>query len=297
MKVCVTGASGYIGEHLSTQFDALGCEVVRVVRTKPDAVSGNFVCISDVYNREEWAEAYCGVDVVIHCLGLAHGQHSREQHFGINYGVTKVAFDAAISEGVSLFVYISSLAVSKLETQGNFKQVPGGLPVKSADWYACAKLASERYIKDSQGIEWQIIRPSMVYGRSCPGNLGSLVRWVNKGLPLPMFEGDRSMISIDSLCSVIGHIVKHGTRNEIYELAEAPPISMAQLHQYLEEATGLRIRIVWVPTWLVRMLATLSRWVRPFKLFDTTIVSPCEDADFSPCFQKDVLIEAMKSHG
>ena len=70
--------------------------------------------------------------------------------------------------------------------------------------YAQSKYEAElelRALASETGMEVVIIRSPLVYGPRAPGNFGELVRWLDRGLPLPLgaIRNRRSLVGLDNL--------------------------------------------------------------------------------------------------
>ncbi len=179
-KVFITGALGFMGRALSTQYHTLGAET-RGLDVRADA-SVNVVA-GDVSRPEEWQAALAGCDLVIHTAAIVTNNVSREEAWRVNVLGTRRVLDAAIKAGVKRFVHVSSLAAMRfiLEDQADESApvMPTGNP------YVDTKIASEQVVLAAHSageIPCTIVRPADIYGpNSRPWTLIP-VQMIQKGL-------------------------------------------------------------------------------------------------------------------
>jgi len=158
--ILVTGAGGFVGGTLVEALHFAGTHHVRagIARwsSAPRVARLPVTLIQcDVLKPDELAEAFIGVDYVIHC---AVGEDSR-----IIVDGTENVLRAAVRAGVKRVVYISSVAVYGEATgvvDEETKPPPGTLSP-----YGVAKAAAEAFCKDSgRDLDVVVMRPSIIYG-------------------------------------------------------------------------------------------------------------------------------------
>jgi len=161
VRVCITGASGFIGRTLADRWRASGAEVVGVDRVE-DPQRG--VVAGDVSQPGPWQRAAEGADVLVHTAALV-GMPSDESGFwAVNVRGTRLALEAARDAG-SRFVHLSSVVTFGLD-------FPDGVderwPVKPTGVaYVDTKIASEQVVLQAHAAgeaEVTVVRPGDVYG-------------------------------------------------------------------------------------------------------------------------------------
>jgi nucleoside-diphosphate-sugar epimerase len=162
VRICITGASGFIGRTLAERWRAAGAEVVGVDRVA-DAKDG--VVAGDVSQPGEWQRAAEGCAVVVHTAALV-GMPSDESGFwAVNVRGTRLALEAARDAGARRFVHLSSVVTFGLDFPDN---VDERWPVKpSRVAYIDTKIASEQVCLQAQAageMEVVVVRPGDVYG-------------------------------------------------------------------------------------------------------------------------------------
>jgi len=109
---------------------------------------------------------------------------------------------AASQDGVRRLVFLSSIGVNGSSTDGKpFTEADKPLP---SEPYAITKLEAEEALSEvlrNSLTDWVVLRPPLVYGPGCPGNLERLIRLASSApvLPFGSIHSLRTLISIDNL--------------------------------------------------------------------------------------------------
>jgi nucleoside-diphosphate-sugar epimerase len=208
-RVCITGASGFIGRTLAERWRALGAEV-RGVDLAGDP--GRGIVAGDVSQPGTWQRAAEGCEAVVHTAALV-GMPSDESGFwAVNVRGTRLALEAARDAGARRFVHLSSVVTFGLDFPD---QVDERWPVQPTGVaYVDTKIASEQVCLQAHAageMEVTIVRPGDVYG---PGSRPwtvmpvELIRSRRFALPASG-RGIHSPIYVDDL--VAGIIAAAGT--------------------------------------------------------------------------------------
>ena len=267
MKVLVSGANGFVGRELCTQVLARNMAVHGTTR-KPVVLPGGVVpfVVGNINAETPWTNALTGCSAVVHLAARVHvmaddAVDPLEEFRRVNVqGTLNLARQAAAS-GVQRFVFVSTIGVNGAET---FHQ-----PFTSADQtaphspYAVSKYEAElglQTLTSETGMEVVIIRPPLVYGPNAPGNFGSLVRWLRRGIPLPLgaIHNRRSMVGLDNLVDLIVTCLDHpAAANQTFLVSDGEDLSTTQLLQRLGRALGTPARLIPVPAMLLKAGAAL----------------------------------------
>ncbi|HJS25010.1 MAG TPA: NAD-dependent epimerase/dehydratase family protein [Pyrinomonadaceae bacterium] len=68
MRIAITGATGFVGRHLTTRLVSEGHEVVRLAR-RPRSGEADIV-VTRLDDVNQLTEAFAGCDAVAHCAGI-----------------------------------------------------------------------------------------------------------------------------------------------------------------------------------------------------------------------------------
>lgn len=206
-KALITGASGFVGAHLlNAMRGRQGVSVTAAVRRFFGGDSCRFVNVGDIDLHTDWSEALSKQQVIIHAAALAHVTNDEMpdrltafRRVNVD-GTLNLARQAAASR-VERFIFISSIGVNGNNNTFPFTEDDQPHPTGA---YAQSKWEAElglRAIGRETGMEIVIVRPPLVYGPNAPGNFGSLVRMIEKGVPLPLgaIHNKRSLVALDNL--------------------------------------------------------------------------------------------------
>ena len=168
----------------------------------------------------------------------------------------------AVEAGVRRFVFISSIKVN-----GEFTRQ--GIPFTAddvaapTDPYGVSKLEAEqalRALAEVSGMEVVIIRPTLVYGPGVKANFLSMLRWLDKGVPLPLASIDnrRSLVALDNLVDLILTCMEHpAAANQTFLVSDGEDLSTSGLLRRMGQALGRPARLLPMPTWALEAAATL----------------------------------------
>ncbi len=263
-KVLLTGANGFVGSATTKALLRSKFEVLQAVRksTNLDEIS-----IGVIDGGTDWTKALIDCSVVIHCAARVHMmQDSVSDPFSeyqkVNVAGTLNLARQAARAGVKRFVFLSSIKVNGEETQlgGPYSAHDVAAP---EDAYGISKAEAEaglRLLSLETGMEVVIIRPPLVYGPGVKGNFSSLLRWVARGLPLPLglaTTNRRSLVGLDNLVDLILTCVDHPkAANQTLLVSDGEDLSTADLLRRIGKALNRPARLIPVP---VSILIIASR--------------------------------------
>lgn len=264
MRVLVTGANGFVGREFCRLMREHGHQVRPWLRTPapdmpPDAV------IADLCGLPECAEAFQGVDVVLHLAARVHKMKEDVADPDAAYAlenvmVTRHLAGLAARAGVRRFVFVSSIKACGERTLGH-PLTESDTPAPE-DAYGRSKLAAEQALRDiaeAQGMEWVIVRPVLVYGRGVGGNFERLVSHVKRCIPLPFggIESLRSFVNVWNLAELLECCCcNRAAAGEIFHAADTE-CSTSVLMKEIAQAADVPSRLIVVPPWLLEMLGRL----------------------------------------
>nr|WP_250646599.1 SDR family oxidoreductase [Pseudomonas oligotrophica] len=290
----MTGCSGFIGRHL---FRCLGdfarYDVTCAVRSLSIIPAKNEILVEGLRGDTNWTRALKGQQVVIHLAARAHvakdGMVDQHEYSQVNVAGTVSLARQAVAAGVKRFIFLSSIGVN-----GNLNSRPftAADQANPAEPYAQSKWEAEQELWEMQrgtGMEIVIIRPPLVYGPGAPGNFGSLVRWIEKGLPLPLgaIHNKRSLVGIDNLIDLIIRCIDHpAAANQVFLAGDGEDLSTTELLRGVGRAMGKPARLIPVPAGLLQLGATVlgkkAMAQRLLGSLQVDISKTCELLDWKP---------------
>jgi len=264
--IAVTGANGFIGQHLIRELENRGHSVRAVVRTDAAAAAVDklpeTVITRDPYDADAWRAALEGCDAVVHLIGLAHGAAERaedelERFRRVNMEITERVRDACRRIGVKRLIYLSSI---KAVGEGSEKPYAEDATCNPTTAYGISKREAELLLLGgaSDGPpEISVLRPPLVYGEAVKGNVERMMKLVRKGFPLPIrcLSARRSMVYVGNLTDALATLLAAPQPVcGVFHVADAgPPPSARGFLLAVAEAMGKRVVQLPVPAPLLRL--------------------------------------------
>lgn len=267
MKVLVTGATGFVGcaflKKLISNNQHTPSIAVRTFNQTYNTVQQHV--IKDLTDSVDWCEALVGVDCVVHIAGRAHILKETEadplQAFrAVNVDATLNLAKQALAAGVKRFIFISSIGVNGIHNTKPFTEED--TPNPQTD-YARSKFEAENALWEltkETAMELVIIRPPLVYGEHVKANFLSLLRWVYRGIPLPLgwINNKRSFVCVDNLVDLLMTVLNHPkAANQLFLVADKQPISTTQLLKLVAKEMGKKNLLLPVPVVLLKIAAAV----------------------------------------
>src|SRR5579871_542780 len=220
MRVLVIGAYGFIGSAVVARLVADGHEVVgagrriRSARERRPDLRWIKIDLSRTRKPEKWQANLAGIDAVVNCAGVlqdAPADSTQKVHVeGAN-----ALFAACALAGVRRAILISAVGVGPDE----------------ATRFARTKHAAEEALK-SQDLEWVILRPSLVAGRSVYGGM-ALVRALAAipfVLPLARESATFQPVQVNELAAAVSFFLRPDAPvRRTIEIAGPQRMTLAQI--------------------------------------------------------------------
>jgi UDP-4-keto-D-QuiNAc 4-reductase len=170
----------------------------------------------------------------------------------VNRDATLALARAAAYAGVQRFVFLSSIKV-----HGEFSLA--GQPFKPddvlqpTDPYGLSKYEAELGLKTiaaQTGMQVVIVRPPLVYGPGVKANFLSMMRWLQRGVPLPLgaIHNQRSLIGLGNLASLLEQCITHpAATNQTFLASDGQDVSTTELLQAMAVALQVKPRLLPLP--------------------------------------------------
>lgn len=239
MRILLTGANGFIGSAVLARLKDHGHQVVAVTRTgSARGLSADRVVALDIAratHAADWLPHLSGVDAVVNCAGLLQDSpgHSVE---GVHLTGADALFAACEQAGVRRVVHLSAIGVDREQPTA----------------FSRTKADGERALR-SRDLDWVILRPSVVVGRSAYG--GSALFRGLAALPiLPVMPGSGPLqiVQLDELVSTIVYFARPETPGRVaFDIAGPERLSFTDVVLAYRRWLGWRSpRIIHVPHWM-----------------------------------------------
>jgi nucleoside-diphosphate-sugar epimerase len=257
-RVLVTGASGFVGGHLSMELAAAGWQVRAAVRRPLRQQSSAPPCeerlIETIGPDTDWSPVLRGVETVVHLAGRSavpdtSADRALAAFRSVNVEGTRRLVRACVQSGVRRILFLSSIRAVGERTEVG-RPFSEDSPCRPSDPYGISKLEAEQAllaeVRDSS-VEAVILRSPLVYGPGVGGNFLRLMRAIDRRIPLPLGRVDnkRSLVFIHNLTSGILHCLAHPlSAGQILHIADAGAFSTPELLKALGAMLGRRVLLL-----------------------------------------------------
>lgn len=238
MRVLLTGATGLLGGELLKLLLAEGHEARCLLRagspnaSRLDAERAE-IFRGDAADEEDLLRALQGTDALLHVAGIEYAQP---------------VVEAARRAGVGRVVVVGSTSVHS-----------------SYEFRAGPKLRMERVVRRS-GLDWTIVRPSMIYGSERDKNVQRLLRFLGRSPVFPMFGPGTNLwqpvYHEDCARGVYEALVRLSAVGRSYDLPGGESLTYLDLVKTAAGALGKKPRIVRLPLEPVRLLLGAAEKLR-----------------------------------
>jgi nucleoside-diphosphate-sugar epimerase len=250
MNILVTGATGFIGRHLTAALSKT--HFVRcLVRTSSDtSVLRNFdteIIYGDLLDKNSLGLALDGIDLVYHLAGEVYSRRKEDYYKG-NVLATENLLEACKEKGVKRIVFLSSIGVYKPAHEKTF--LTEDSDCEPITYYGKTKLDAEGLVKRTD-IPWVIVRAPVIYGPYQPAVVNRFfLDALNKRkiYTIGRENNARSLCFIDNLIDGLTLLMNNpGTNGKIYIFSDNFPYTLDQIVTTMFEVTGRKIEIVRLP--------------------------------------------------
>jgi nucleoside-diphosphate-sugar epimerase len=265
--VLVTGAGGFIGRQFQRTLLDRGIVYRAAVRTEVSRPDPCTCVVGEIGPSTDWSAAIEGVDVVVHLAARAHILREEAidplgEFMRVNCDGTETLVRAAVSAGVRRIIYVSSVGVlGNLTLDAPFT---AGSPPQPHNAYTKSKLAGEMVARSVAGqkVEVVVLRLPLVYGPGVRANFLRLLRWVDRGWPLPVGAVDnrRSLVNIWNLCDLLANVIQNPTAPaRSWLVSDGEDLSTPDLIRRIGNAMRRRVWLLPIPPSVLRFVGKLTR--------------------------------------
>lgn len=255
--ILITGATGYIGQHLVQRLVADGIRprcLARDMRRAAQLLPDGDVELAqgDTTQADTLPAAVHGVDTIVHAAFLTADRKppAGQSYHAINAQGTSNLIQAATRAGVKRMIEISGL--------GTRPDKPGS--------YMQDRYQAEQMLKGS-GLEWTIIQPSVLFGKDASFIKG-LADLIRSAPVVPLIGGGKVLfqpIYVDDVVTIILNVLANSaqTTGKTYTIGGPAYYSFTQVIDELLRAMHKSRLKAPVPIWMVGMGAAVMEAVLP----------------------------------
>ena len=272
-RLLITGSNGFIGKALCLEAVNRRFAVRGITRNAYDfssigkAIDIENTFLGDIDANTDWNSALMNCDVVIHLAARVHVMREVAddpllEFRRLNTAATEHLGRCAAASGVRRVVYVSSIGVNGLITEGNtkFSEEDNANPHNA---YALSKWEAEQALQRvalETGLEVVILRPPLVYGLGAPGNFAQMLRLVELGIPLPLanIKNNRDLLYVGNLVDALITCATHPlAANNTYLVSDGEAVSTPEILRGLAKELGVSSWVLPFPIGILRLLADM----------------------------------------
>jgi len=245
--IFITGATGFIGKNLLKKLLEANLLIRALARDKSriNKVNNLEVIEGDLLDKENLFKVMQNVDVVIHLAAVVKASSAYEYN-KTNIEGTKNLVEACLKNKVKKIIYISSLDAG----------------LDNPNCYGESKALGEIIIRES-GIDYIILRPSLVYGRE--SDVIVMLAGLIKKLPVIPVVGNGGAILqpiyVEDVCEIIIKLLDGDIKNKIYYLAGEERVSIDGFIDKIAKIYSKKVIKMHVPLWLIFLPLKLYNFV------------------------------------
>jgi dihydroflavonol-4-reductase len=267
-RTLVTGATGFLGSHLTRQLVERGDEVRALVRPRSDqnglAELDVATARGNVLDRQSVRRALRGVDRLYHAAGTTNLRLTREQTLALNVEGTRIVLEEALRVGVERVVYTSSVAAIGPARRG-------AVATEATAWdgarhripYVDSKHEAEAtaLAMVQRGLPVVIVNPATVLGPGDCGRSSTVLvrRFMRRQIPAYV-DGTLNIVGVQDVAR--GHLLadERGVPGQRYILGNRN-FTMDRLFADLARLSGIDPPAVKLPARVALALAEGGQWV------------------------------------
>jgi nucleoside-diphosphate-sugar epimerase len=260
MRALVTGATGFVGSHLTEALCRRGDEVTILARSPARAAAlaplPLRVVTGHLDDPTALADAVRDQDVVYHVAGVIAAR-SEADFLAANRDGSRRLADAAGQAGVRRFVLVSSMAAAGPTIKG--RPLRGDEAPRPVTAYGRSKLAAEQAVT-ATGLDWTVVRPPMVYGPRDHEVL-KVFRLARLGLAPVLGDGSQELTAVHA-ADLAEALVAAGTKDvaigRMYYACHPEVFTGAEMARAVGRAMGRSLAVVRVPSSIGRGVLRLT---------------------------------------
>jgi len=256
MQAAITGATGFIGSHLTDALLAQGWKVRILKHRRPshrkevESLEGRIDLIDDLI-------PFCeGADLIFHLASAMGSAQIKARDFQrINLDGTRGLLEAARITRVPRVVHVSSAGVLGAVPEGVIADetfAPKPVTLYDKTKYLAEKLAVEA----SSYLNIVVVRPGWVYGPRDRRTF-KLIRAIKKKrfLMVGPGQGRQSPVWVSDLVQGLLLAAARGKAGAIYNLAAGEILTIKEMVTVIAAALGARLWPGSLPVWLAKISA------------------------------------------
>jgi len=270
MKIFITGATGFIGQHVAKRLAKTEHELRCLVRKSSDVRAlkeqGATLITGDVTGKDSVLEGMKGCDWVINLANVySFWEPDIRIYTTVNIEGTRNVMECALETGVSKVVHVSTVGIYGKPVDCPFTEESPVGPVRFCE-YARTKYAGDLIawvLHEKKGLPLVMIYPSGVLGAGDPKPSGQYIKdLIRRRIPATVFHDSiLTWVHVRDVAEAIVRAAeKEGNIGEKY-LVGKHQLSLKQTNEMVREISGVPLPRMRLPDPLVIFNAALLTWL------------------------------------
>lgn len=262
-KICILGATGFVGTELCAQLLARGYAITVLTRNPDNArhlrvLPSLSVQVVKDFSSDTISLHLKGCSVLINLIGILNERGHRGTGFHrAHVDITRASLQACENSGVNRYLQMSALNAD-----------PNG-----PSHYLRSKGKAEAYLnafaRDKVNIT--IFKPSVIFGAddSFLNRFAALLKFTPGVFPLACGHARFAPVYVgDVVASMVNSIENKSCYGQSYELCGPKEYTLKELVEYVAKLSGYNTKIISLPLLLSKMQAMALEFVpgKPFSL-------------------------------
>lgn len=263
-KLLITGSNGFLGRQLYDYFSK-NFEIYTLSNLIDDKNKQKHFDVDLVNSVPNFTDL--DFNLVIHAAGLAHfipkTESDSKKFFDVNYEGTKRLIEGLSNANIpKYFVFISTVSVYGCSSGDEISE---NTELQATDPYGKSKIFAEEYLTSwaiKNNVILTILRPTLIFGASAPGNLFAMENAIKKGYYFSIGKGDakRSSIHIADIGPVIKTLYLCGG---VYNLCSDEKLKIRDFENYFKLKLGKKY-LLKIPISISLILAQIGNLIELF---------------------------------
>jgi len=259
----LAGSTGFIGKHILQALLKQGVHVRGLFRRDANAILDATTMdmnpfYGDITKLSSLHGVAAGMDTIIHAAGHAHAlSDDAEVHRQTTLEGTRNLLNEADKHGIRRFIFISSVKAMTDPGDECLDETETDMP---EDAYGLSRREAEDLVLEAgqnTGMHVSILRPALVYGPGCKGNLFSMMQRIDRGRfpPVPDTGNRRSMIDVrDLVRAILLAVDQPEAAGRVFIITDGEAYSTRRIYTAILGAMGKTVPCWTIPVSMLRIL-------------------------------------------
>jgi nucleoside-diphosphate-sugar epimerase len=263
VRVLVTGASGFIGQHLVNKLEWNGFKVNTLVRSSRNYnVSANTsIFEGDILDADVLGKAVDDVEIVFHLVAKTHDLlniDNAKDYYKINVEGTRILLNACSHSNIKHFIFISSVKAMAEESGDALDESYVPLPTTP---YGESKLMAENLVinyGNSYCFKTTVLRLPLVYGPGNKGNIFKMIEAIDNRRFVMIGRGfnKRSMVNVGNVVDMAMAVIDQEIADKkVYLITDGLDYTVRYLYEIISKRLGKKALPFYVPMGIAKMVA------------------------------------------